>query len=157
MLKETISPRSVFGIRFSLLARRWRRQVDAHLAEVGLTDATWVPLIHLRQSGGGITHKELAALVGVDVSSLVRVLDILEHGGLIERHRDESDGRCRRISLTPTGEQRVTEIAEELARAEEAMLVDMSDADLSALLAHFRTIDRRMTRLEDDKRKAAEQ
>ena len=139
--------RSRFGITFSLLARRWRRSIDAHLAAVGMTDATWVPLVHLKETGGGITQKDLAALVGVDGSSLVRVLDILAREGLIERRRDETDGRARLIHLTPDGEKRVGEIREELVRAEQAILSELSDGDLASMLAHFKTIDRRMAEL----------
>ena len=143
---DTLSPlRSRFGIKFSLLARRWRRAIDAHLMASGLTDATWVPLVHLKQTGGGITQKELAALVGVDGSSLVRVLDILAREGLVERRRDESDGRANLISLTPEGEDRVGEIRRELARVESVMLSELSDRDIAAMLAHFETIERRMS------------
>src|SRR5690606_36107404 len=106
MNTASTSPRFRFGIRFSLLARRWRRALDARLAAGGLSDATWVPLVHLQESGGGITQKELAALVGIDGSSLVRVLDILSRQGLVERRLDEADGRARLVYLTPTGERR---------------------------------------------------
>ncbi|MHA6690918.1 MarR family winged helix-turn-helix transcriptional regulator [Devosia sp. A449] len=130
-----------------MLARRWRRSIEAHLAAAGLTDATWVPLVHLQETGGGITQKQLAALVGVDGSSLVRVLDILAREGLIERRRDEADGRARLIYLTPEGEGRVGEIRQELDKAEAAMLSELSDSDIAALLVHFQTIDRRLTEL----------
>ena len=90
MIAAPITPRSRFGIRFALLARRWRQSLDAHLAEAGLSDATWVPLVHLHESGGGITQKDLAALVGIDSSSLVRLLDILCRQGLAERRVDAS-------------------------------------------------------------------
>src|SRR3546814_11911523 len=98
---DDASLRSRFGIRFSLLARRWRQVLDAHLATAGLSDATWIPLVHLSETGGGITQKELAALVGIDGSSLVRLLDILCRKGLVERRADESDGRARLIHLNP--------------------------------------------------------
>lgn len=140
-------PRSRFGIVFSLVARRWRRSIEAHLAAAGLTDATWVPLVHLKETGGGITQKELAALVGVDGSSLVRVLDILAREGLIERRRDDADGRARLIYLTPHGEGRVGEIRQELDKAEAVILSELSDSDIASLLVHFETIDRRMTEL----------
>lgn len=144
-----ISPdRARFGVIFSLLARRWRRLIEAHLATTGLTDATWLPLVHLDATGGGLTQKELAALVGVDGSSLVRVLDILERDGLIERRRDAADGRARLIHLTESGETRVAEIQTALKTAETAMLVDLSDADLGVMLENFRAIDRRMAERE---------
>lgn len=144
-----ISPeRARFGVTFSLLARRWRRLIEAHLATTGLTDATWRPLVHLDATGGGLAQKELAALVGVDGSSLVRVLDILERDGLIERRRDPADGRNRLIHLTQAGEKRVGEIQAELRVAETAMLVDLSDADLGVMLESFAAIERRMAERE---------
>lgn len=153
MSSEPSSPRSVFGIRFSLLARRWRQILDARLARVGLTDATWVPLIHLKETGGGITQKELALRLGIDGSSLVRVLDILVREGLIERRRDETDGRARLISLTGEGVRRVGEIQKHLAREEEEMLADLSDADVGELLRYFATLEQRMASLEEGCRK----
>lgn len=147
-MDNRFSPRSRFGIVFSLLARRWRKAIDAHLSAAGLTDATWVPLVHLNETGGGITQKELAALVGVDGSSLVRILDILEREGLIERRRDESDGRANLIHLTAEGEIRVAGIRLELGKAEEALLSALSDGEVAAMLGHFAAIDQRMSKLE---------
>ncbi|MDS9470116.1 MarR family transcriptional regulator [Paracoccus sp. MBLB3053] len=145
------SPRSRFGIRFSILARRWRRALDAHLAAAGLTDATWVPLVHLRESGHAITQKELALLVGVDGSSLVRVLDILSRQGLIERRPDASDGRARLIHLTELGEQRVTEILKALREGEERLLVDLADSDIATMLECFDKIEERLAPATDSK------
>jgi MarR family transcriptional regulator for hemolysin len=138
------SPRAHFGIRFSLLARRWRRALDARLAEAGLSDATWVPLVHLKESGGGITQKHLAALVGIDGSSLVRLLDILCRRGLVERRVDTTDGRVRLVSLTEAGDRRVADIRAELAKSEAEMLADLTDTDLTLMLGHFERIDRRL-------------
>jgi len=140
--------RARFGIRFSLLARRWRRALEVRLAEAGLTSTSWVPLIHLEETGDGITQKELALLVGVDGSSLVRVLDILARDGLIERRRDAADGRARLIHLTAEGRQRVARIRDELGRGEGEMLADLSDVEIEAMLDYFARIDWRMNELE---------
>ncbi len=137
-------PRARFGMRFSLLARRWRRAIDSRLAAAGLTDATWVPLVHLHETGGGITQKALAQRVGVDGSSLVRVLDILCRQNLVERRADASDGRARLIHLTETGQARVAEILRELAAAEQPLLAGLSDAELAAMLDGFDRIERQM-------------
>ncbi|MGB6009118.1 MarR family winged helix-turn-helix transcriptional regulator [Castellaniella sp.] len=145
----TSTPRSRFGIRFSLLARRWRRRLDAHLAQAGLTDATWVPLIHLDETGGGMTQKDLALLVGVDGSSLVRVLDILERQGLIERRRSETDGRARLVHLTPDGKRRVAGIRQELGAGERALLSGLSEDEIDTLLRCFDRIDERIAALEN--------
>ncbi len=131
-----------------MLARRWRRALDERLAEAGLSDATWAPLVHLQVTGGGITQKELAALVGIDGSSLVRLLDILCRQGFAERRVDESDSRARLIYLTESGEQRVAAIRRELAKGEEEMLADISDADIATMLEHFDQIEERLTAMQ---------
>ncbi len=148
------TPRTRFGIRFSLLARRWRRAIDAHLAEAGLTDATWVPLVHLHETGGGITQKELAALVGIDGSSLVRLLDILTRQGLVERRVCPTDARARLVHLTTLGEQRVGDIRQTLMIGEEIMLADLSDGQLAEMLSSFAQIDARLALIEAQERAA---
>ncbi|MBQ0707985.1 MULTISPECIES: MarR family transcriptional regulator [unclassified Ochrobactrum] len=145
------APRSQFGIRFSLLARRWRRALDIRLAEAGLTDATWVPLVHLHQTGGGLTQKELAALVGIDGSSLVRLLDILCRQGLAERRVDERDSRARLVHLTEQGENQVAEIRRELAKGEKEMLADLSDDDIATMLRSFDSIEHRLSQIQSDR------
>ncbi|MFG1183753.1 MarR family winged helix-turn-helix transcriptional regulator [Xanthobacter aminoxidans] len=152
MTLDPASPRARFGVRFALLARRWRRTLDARLAEAGLSDATWVPLVHLQESGGGITQKELAALVGIDGSSLVRLLDILSRQGLVERRVDASDGRARLVHLTEAGRARVAEIRRELSKGEAEMLADLSDADIATMLAHFERIEQRLQSLQVPRR-----
>ncbi|WP_409019047.1 MarR family winged helix-turn-helix transcriptional regulator [Brevundimonas vesicularis] len=129
--------RARFGIRFSLLARRWRRALEIHLAASGLTDATWLPLVHLKETGGGLTQKQLALRVGVDGSSLVRVLDILERESLIERRRDAADARARLIHLTPRGEARESAIRAALIEAETVILSGLPDSAIEAMLAAF--------------------
>lgn len=138
------SPRTRFGIRFSLLARHWRRALDAHLAATGMTDATWAPLVHLQETGGGITQKELGLLVGMDKSSLVRVIDILVGRGLVERRQDATDGRARLIHLTELGGRRVAEIREELFQAEDRMLAGLSDAEIETMLGYLERIEQRL-------------
>lgn len=121
--------------------------MEARLSGAGLTDATWIPLVHLKETGGGISQKELAGLVGVDGSSLVRVLDILEREGLVERRRDEADGRARLIHLTARGKRRVEAIRRELAQAEEEILQGLSDEEITGMMDCLDRIDDRMTAL----------
>ena len=132
-----------------LLARRWRRGLDHRLAEVGLTDATWSPLIHLQEMGDGISQKQLAARVGIDGSSLVRLLDILERRGLIERRADPQDGRAKCIFITAAGHAELAGIRQTLSTSEAELLADLSDAQLDAMLQAFALIDQRLTQILD--------
>ncbi|MFD1198012.1 MarR family winged helix-turn-helix transcriptional regulator [Brucella gallinifaecis] len=138
-------PRDEFGFRFVVLARRWRRFVDDRLAKSGLSDATWTPLVHLDGVEDGITQTELAARIGLDTSSLVRLLDILCARGLVERRVDSNDRRARRLHLTPAGKAEVTRIRRLLLAAEAELLSDSSDDEIADLL---RVLDRIAQRIE---------
>jgi MarR family transcriptional regulator, transcriptional regulator for hemolysin len=89
--------------RLSRLTRRWRQVLDLEVQSAGLTDATWRPLLHLHLLGDGIRQKELAASVGIEGPSVVRLLDTLVAKGLIQRSEDAGDRRAKLLSLTPEG------------------------------------------------------
>jgi MarR family transcriptional regulator for hemolysin len=138
------SHRLRFGLQLVGFARRWRRELDHRLAAVGLTDAAWAPLIHLHESGDGISQKDLAALVGIDGSSLVRLLDMLAERGLIERRTDEADRRARLVFLTPAGHEAIRAIRGQLLKAETDMLADLTDDEIAAILEAFEKVERRL-------------
>ncbi len=129
--------RSRFGFRLVTLARHWRRVIDRELARSGLTDASWAPLIHLDEGGDDISQSELAERVGLDGSSLVRLIDLLEQRGLVERRVDPADRRARRILLTGPGRAEIAALRERLLRIETAMLAPLDDTALDRLAADF--------------------
>ncbi|MBS0519040.1 MAG: MarR family transcriptional regulator [Proteobacteria bacterium] len=149
------APRFRFGIRFSLLARAWRRELDHVVAGIGLTDATWAPLVHLEEFGEGITQKDLACRVGIDSSSLVRLLDILNERGLIERRTDTSDRRARQVFLTPAGRRVLADIRRALQAVEAKLLADLTDEEIAATLALFDRIGARLQHLQEKRKSTA--
>ncbi|NGO62097.1 MarR family transcriptional regulator [Rhizobium daejeonense] len=136
--------RREFGFRLVGLSRRWRQHVDEGVAAVGLSDATWSPLFHLHRIGDGLTQKELAARIGLDGSSLVRLIDILERQGLVERRTETEDRRAKRLYLTFAGAERVSAILERLLPIENEMLQDLDDAEIAVLLGAFQKIEARI-------------
>lgn len=138
------SPRDRFGIRFSMLSRLWRRTIDQQMAAVGLSDISWAPLIHLAESGDGVSQKKLASLVGIDGSSLVRLLDTLESRGHIQRLTAPEDRRVKLVMLTEAGKVAVGQIREQLRHIEQQMLADLSDPQLEAMLDALELIHRRI-------------
>ncbi|MDQ0456197.1 MarR family winged helix-turn-helix transcriptional regulator [Rhizobium paknamense] len=133
-----------FGFRLVSVARLWRRFVEEHLLALGFTDARWRPLVHLYHLGDGVTQKELAEMVGLDGSSLVRLLDILEGQTLIERRPDEGDRRVNRIFLTPSGLAVVKDIHARVLPVEEALLSGCKPDDLQIALKVFEQIQGRL-------------
>lgn len=140
-------PRRRIGIRLVGLARRWRKALDERLASAGLSDASWAPLIHLHELGDGISQSELAAAIGLDGSSLVRLLDLLIEQGLIERRPHASDRRVKLVQLTAAGRKTVVSIRKRLGSIERELLCDLRPSDAQAMLRAFDSIEARITAL----------
>lgn len=151
MNKKQQLPRFRFGLQFSLLARQWRRAIEKRLEESGLTDATWAPLVHLSAAGDGITQKDLASLVGIDGSTLVRLLDILSDKGLIERRTDKMDRRAKQLFLTLAGRTAVAEVRSQLNAAEAELLKGIGDEDIVTVVNVMTRIAARLEELEQER------
>lgn len=114
-----------------LLTRRWRQLLDREFQAAGLTDATWRPLLHLHLLGDGVRQKDLAASVGIEGPSLVRLIDTLVSKGLIQRAEDSTDRRAKLLCLTGEGQLVVARIREIVTPLENQILSSFSDADIS--------------------------
>jgi MarR family transcriptional regulator for hemolysin len=120
------------GTIVGLAARQWRKAVDARLQAYGLTEATWLPLLRLAQAQGPMRQKDLAAVLMLDTSSLVRIVSNLDAAGLIEQRPDEEDGRAKAIAITGAGKALVQQV-ESVSRAiEDEVLAGVAAEDLAA-------------------------
>lgn len=133
--------REQFGRRMSALARQWRRAIDQELASLKLTDATWRPLIHLHLVDQPIRQKDLAAKLGLDGSSVVRLLDILAADGLLERTDDAADRRAKLLRLTDAGHALARRVHGRIQEFEMALLRDVDDSDIARFSAVFDRIE----------------
>ncbi len=115
------------------VSRTWRQVLEVRLAELGLTDATWVPLFHLYAAGAPLTLKQLAQRVGLDSSSLVRVVDLLESRGLLLRQTDAHDRRSKSLCLTVQGQHVVADVRAKLHQVESQLLQGMDGTTVAAL------------------------
>jgi MarR family transcriptional regulator for hemolysin len=129
-ISNTKIDRSNLLYHLGLLTRRWRQVLDNEFNAAGLTDATWRPLLHLNLLGDGVRQKDLAASVGIEGPSLVRLIDTLVIKGLIQRSEDETDRRAKLLCLTPEGQLIVTRIKEIVALLENELLNPFSESDI---------------------------
>lgn len=140
IMSNKSSARERFGMMFVGVSRRWRAGVDSSLAQAGLTDATWRPLVHIERSGGGISQKDLAARLDLDASTLVRLIDVLVSKSLVERRADENDRRSKLLYLTEQGKTALAPLQKSLFAAESDMLAGLTDEQIekfSAMLEHI--------------------
>lgn len=112
---DAVTPKDMIGRTIGRTARLWRRAVDVRLQAYGLTEATWLPLLHLSRAAAPMRQKDLAASLGLDGSTVARLLDNLQGAGLVERREDEGDRRAKTIHLTPEAERLVAQV-EAIAR-----------------------------------------
>lgn len=118
----------------SQTTRQWRQVLDDALQPLGLTQATWLALLHISRAPQPLRQKDLAQSLVVDTSSLVRVLDTLQAAGCIDR-LEHSDRRAKTIHLTPLGEETVAQV-EQVARAtRRRLLAGIPQADLETTYA----------------------
>jgi MarR family transcriptional regulator for hemolysin len=122
--------RNSFASLVARAARQWRRAVDRRLQPFGLTEATWLPLIHLARAPVPMRQKDLAASLVLDGSSVVRLLDALESAGLIERRGETTDRRAKTITVTRHGMSIIDQVEAVSTEVRNATLVGLSDDDL---------------------------
>ncbi len=109
-----------------------RRDIEAGMAEHGLTAAQWQPLWKLKV-GRATTAQELAFQLGVDAGSMTRLLDRLESKGLIERLRSSADRRVVELSLTAAAEVAIEHVPTVLAEVNDKHLRGFSAEEYSDL------------------------
>ena len=135
-----------FGFLVARIARRMRQAVDAEMRLIGLTEATWRPLMYVRSLGDGVRQKELATAMSIEGPSLVRVVDLLIGEGLLTRREDPSDRRAKLLKLTARGEDRVLEIETAARRMRDRMLADVAPADLATAVRVLSKIEQTLLR-----------
>ncbi|WP_034959967.1 MarR family winged helix-turn-helix transcriptional regulator [Komagataeibacter kakiaceti] len=88
------------------LANTWRLLLDRALRTEGMSLAMMRPLAYLMMLPTGVSQRALADAMNTDSSALVRVLDLLEEEGLVERRPDHDDRRAKCLVLTRRGRQK---------------------------------------------------
>ncbi len=142
-----------FGFLVARIARRMRQAVDAEMRLIGLTEATWRPLMYVRSLGDGVRQKELATAMSIEGPSLVRLLDNLERRGFIARREDESDRRARGIHLTKSGRELAVRAARIGNDFQKRLLAGVPLVDLETCERVLQTLEREM----EEPQAAAEQ
>lgn len=141
--------RDGFGTIVAQLGRQWRRAVDRRLQPFGLTEATWLPLVHLARAPVPMRQKDLAASLVLDGSSVVRLVDALEAAGLIERREENADRRVRTLHLTARGMAIMDQVEAASRDVRDTALSGLSDAEIDAATIVLDKIRRNLDALQE--------
>jgi len=94
----------------------------------GLTPGRFSLLVLLR-ANPGINQTDLSRGVGVDKSTLTPALDQLEKKGLILRQRTAADRRTYSLSLSPAGEQLLSELMNKVVQHERNIIAGLTPSE----------------------------
>ena len=141
MASRQTSIRSELGLLVARLARIWRRRADQALAAHGLSEATAHPLLILSRRGKCVRQGVLADEMGIEGPSLVRLIDLLQAEGLVERREDPTDRRAKMLHVTALGESKVDEINRVLRRVRGELMKGVSSEDLATTFKVLRRIE----------------
>lgn len=116
-------------------ARAYRAGADKVAAGYGLSEATGLPVLLISRFGeGGVRPGVLADALGLEPSSLVRVVDQLIDAGLLLRHDDPIDRRAKILSLTDAGRKTASLMESALIPFRQSVFGAFAPADVEACL-----------------------
>ena len=124
--------RDGFASLIARVGRQWRREVDRRLQPFGLTEAAWLPLVHLARAPAPMRQKDLAASLVLDGSTVVRLLDALETSGLIERREESADRRAKTITVTARGMWIIGQVEVASREVRNAGLLGLSEGEIES-------------------------
>lgn len=124
-----------FTRRVIFLARRWRNSINDGLREVGQSHARWITLTWVSLLEGKANHRELAERVGVELPTLIRLLNRLEAEGLVERSALDTRSRAKAVRLTPAGQTVLAELTRITRRVRADFLEGVDEDQLAVSMA----------------------
>ena len=123
-----------------LFFRLWRaahvRAADV-LGSVGLTPALFA-LLNVIAAREGAIQQELGAVLGIDRSTMVSLIDQLESAGLAKRRPSATDRRAREIAITPKGRRLLQRSRRMISETEDEVLAGLTAEERSALVRMLR-------------------
>ena len=119
-----------FGMQLAQMSRGWRAELDRRLADLGLSQARWLVLLHLARFEEAPTQRELAQSVGVEGPTLARLLDSLEAQGLVLRQAVVEDRRAKKIVLCATARPLIEKIETIATALRHELFVGIDEDDL---------------------------
>ena len=116
-------------------SRAYKSMADKVASAYSLSQATALPVLILGRLGhDGVRPGVLADALGLEPSSLVRVIDLLIDSGLIERREDPQDRRAKILKLTEDGATRAAQMEEALLPFRRGVFAGLDPADIDACL-----------------------
>lgn len=122
------------------VARAYKTAGDRVATQYGFSQATAWPAALIYQIGDGVRPGEIANALGLDPSSVVRVIDQLIAAGIMTRKEDESDRRAKLLSLTESGRERIEVLLAAMRPFRAGLFKNINPAELEVSLKVLREL-----------------
>jgi DNA-binding MarR family transcriptional regulator len=116
------------------------RHLERSAGELALTPGQFSQLAAI-EANPGINQRRLAALFGLDKSTLSPAVDALAARGLVQRTRAAEDGRAWSLALTPQGRHLLVRMRAKIEGQERAIAAALTSAERERLLDTLRRIE----------------
>ena len=116
------------------------RHLERSAGELALTPGQFSQLAAI-EANPGINQQKLAALFGLDKSTLSPAMEALAARGLVQRVRDTADGRAWALSLTAQGRQLLARMRAKIEAQERVIAAAFAPAERRRLVAALRRIE----------------
>ena len=113
-------------------SKAYKAIADKHVAGFGLSQAMALPAVMISRMGNHVRLGEVAELLDLAPSSLVRVMDQLIEAGLLVRTEDAHDRRAKILALTEEGQRKVELIEQAFSPFRRELLQDVDENDIDA-------------------------
>lgn len=131
------------GDRLAYLVKRVHLDLaalhDKLLAPFGIT-AGELAVMMLIQTRAPESQQQIARRLGVDRTTMVEVIDLLETKGLVSRRPDTADRRRKVLELTDAGRSTIPRATAASDQAEQQLLAELDGTERATLRALLRRV-----------------
>jgi DNA-binding MarR family transcriptional regulator len=120
------------GRHLKLAQRATQDALDRRLRQHGASVWSWV-LLREAANASGASQRELADLMRIEPSTLVRHLDKLAEEGLVERRPDPDDRRVTRVVVTTAGRRKLSLLHEVVLELDAELRGILTSREVSVL------------------------
>lgn len=136
---ENYDPREGIGYLVTVVRRRLLDLLEPDFAALGLTPAQAIVLMGVG-SGVATTAADICKSTQHDPGAMTRLIDRLEHMGLLRRVRAPEDRRALRLELTDRGRRMLPAITAAAVRASNHVLRRFTHAEARQLIGSLKKL-----------------
>jgi DNA-binding MarR family transcriptional regulator len=140
-------PELPLGRRISMVLKQYHAQIRKLIAHP-IAGKNFPLMLHLDNKAGQVTQQDLVEYLGIDKTSMVRIIDELTNAGLIIRAPHPVDRRFHHIHLTEQGQQLIPEIRAAVAQLNRLMMNGLSEQESTQFILSLQHIQDNLNQLD---------